>query len=254
MDPGGGGGVSTDEETDHVTSVVDTTFLGRDVVRIPSGIYGGGLRSTLDRPVNKGNVPPYNISARQREGRCIEQASYRAVPPPYQGDIGRGPECPVNEGRKRTSSGKLRHSGDSHGILRNACRSQSGSKEGNETRYGLPRIIVTDNGAQLVSDPFKSWCKRFEIQQMNTAVAHPQANGLVERANRSLMEGIKTRLGREKAGWVDELPNESFAYRRNRQAEWRIIVKAGVPSGKAHTGLQKRSRMALTSCKQWRTR
>ncbi|GJZ77838.1 reverse transcriptase domain-containing protein [Tanacetum coccineum] len=46
---------------------------------------------------------------------------------------------------------------------------------------------------------------------MNTAVAHPQANGLVERANRSLMEGIKTRLRREKAGWVDELPNDSEA-------------------------------------------
>ncbi|GKA12898.1 reverse transcriptase domain-containing protein [Tanacetum coccineum] len=80
-------------------------------------------------------------------------------------------------------------------------------------RYGLPRVIVTDNGAQLVSDPFKSWCTRFEIQQMNTAVAHPQANGLVERANRSLMEGIKTRLGREKAGWVDELPNVLWAHR-----------------------------------------
>ncbi|GJU57914.1 reverse transcriptase domain-containing protein [Tanacetum coccineum] len=40
-------------------------------------------------------------------------------------------------------------------------------------RFGLPRIIVTDNGAQLVNDPFKSWCGRFEIHQMNTAVAHP---------------------------------------------------------------------------------
>ncbi|GJU54526.1 reverse transcriptase domain-containing protein [Tanacetum coccineum] len=80
-------------------------------------------------------------------------------------------------------------------------------------RYGLPRVIVTDNGAQLVSDPFKSWCTRFEIQQMNTAVAHPQANGLVERANRSLMEGIKTRLRKEKAGWVDELPNVLWAHR-----------------------------------------
>ncbi|GJZ00141.1 reverse transcriptase domain-containing protein [Tanacetum coccineum] len=55
-------------------------------------------------------------------------------------------------------------------------------------RYGLPRVIVTDNGAQL-------------------------ANGLVERANRSLMEGIKTRLGKEKAGWVDELPNVLWAHR-----------------------------------------
>ncbi|GJU90375.1 reverse transcriptase domain-containing protein [Tanacetum coccineum] len=61
-------------------------------------------------------------------------------------------------------------------------------------RFGLPRIIVTDNGAQLVNEPFKGWCTRFKIQQMNTSVAHPQANGLVERANRSLMEGIKTRL------------------------------------------------------------
>ncbi|GKF41879.1 reverse transcriptase domain-containing protein [Tanacetum coccineum] len=48
---------------------------------------------------------------------------------------------------------------------------------------------------------------------MNTAVAHPQANGLVEKANQSLMEGIKTRLGREKAGWVDELPNVLWAHR-----------------------------------------
>ncbi|GJS59237.1 reverse transcriptase domain-containing protein, partial [Tanacetum coccineum] len=80
-------------------------------------------------------------------------------------------------------------------------------------RFGLPRIIVTDNRAQLVNDPFKSWCGRFEIHQMNTAVAHPQANGLVERANRSRMEGIKTRLESEKAGWVDELPNVLWAHR-----------------------------------------
>ncbi|GJX73082.1 reverse transcriptase domain-containing protein [Tanacetum coccineum] len=80
-------------------------------------------------------------------------------------------------------------------------------------RFGLPRIIVTDNGAQLVNALFKSRCRRFEIQQMNTTVAYPLANGLIERANRSLMEGIKTRLEREKAGWVDELPNVLLAHR-----------------------------------------
>nr|GEV90471.1 putative reverse transcriptase domain-containing protein [Tanacetum cinerariifolium] len=79
-------------------------------------------------------------------------------------------------------------------------------------RFGLPRVIVTDNEAQLVNNPFKSWCGRFEIHHMNTAVAHPQENGLVERANRRLMEGIKTRLGKEKAGWVDELPNVLWAH------------------------------------------
>ena len=63
-------------------------------------------------------------------------------------------------------------------------------------RFGLPRIIVTDNGTQFVNDPFKKWCEQLHIQQINTAVAHAQANGLVEAANKSLMNGIKTRLGR----------------------------------------------------------
>ncbi|GKD11827.1 reverse transcriptase domain-containing protein [Tanacetum coccineum] len=48
---------------------------------------------------------------------------------------------------------------------------------------------------------------------MNTAVAHPQETGLVERANKSLMEGIKARLGRKMAGWVDELPNVPWPHR-----------------------------------------
>nr|GEW00471.1 reverse transcriptase domain-containing protein [Tanacetum cinerariifolium] len=63
------------------------------------------------------------------------------------------------------------------------------------------------------NDPFKSWCEKWKIKQMNTAVAHPQANGLVKRANKSLMHGLKARLGRERVGWVDELPNILWAHR-----------------------------------------
>ncbi|GJX58689.1 reverse transcriptase domain-containing protein [Tanacetum coccineum] len=48
---------------------------------------------------------------------------------------------------------------------------------------------------------------------MNTAVAHPQANGLVERSNKSLMHGLKARLGWEIVGWVDELPNILWTHR-----------------------------------------
>ncbi|GJQ99866.1 reverse transcriptase domain-containing protein [Tanacetum coccineum] len=75
-------------------------------------------------------------------------------------------------------------------------------------RFGLSRVIVTDNGTQLVNDPFKSWCKMWKIKQVNTAVAYPQANGLVERANKSLMHGLKARLGCERVGWLDlrEMP------------------------------------------------
>ena len=72
---------------------------------------------------------------------------------------------------------------------------------------------MTDNGTNFVKESFKGWCEKLRIRQMYTVVAHPQANGLVERANKSLMEGIKTRLGRAGAGWVDELPNVLWAHR-----------------------------------------
>ncbi|GJU47193.1 reverse transcriptase domain-containing protein [Tanacetum coccineum] len=66
-------------------------------------------------------------------------------------------------------------------------------------------------------DYFTKWIEakplaKITRKEINTAVAHPQANSLVERANRSLMEGIKTRLGRERKGWVDELPNVLWAH------------------------------------------
>ncbi|GJT66489.1 reverse transcriptase domain-containing protein [Tanacetum coccineum] len=49
-------------------------------------------------------------------------------------------------------------------------------------QFGLPKVIVTDNGTQFVNDPFKSWCEKLNIQQMNTAVSHPQVNDLVEKS------------------------------------------------------------------------
>ncbi|GKE86645.1 reverse transcriptase domain-containing protein, partial [Tanacetum coccineum] len=60
--------------------------------------------------------------------------------------------------------------------------------------FGVPAIIITDNGTQLINDPFKSWAEGLGIKLDSTSVYHPQANGAVERANRSIMQRIKTRL------------------------------------------------------------
>nr|GEW99420.1 reverse transcriptase domain-containing protein [Tanacetum cinerariifolium] len=49
--------------------------------------------------------------------------------------------------------------------------------------------------------------KRFAL------VKHPQSNGLVERANRSLREGIKSRLGERNKNWVEDLPHILWAHR-----------------------------------------
>ncbi|GJT45271.1 reverse transcriptase domain-containing protein [Tanacetum coccineum] len=62
-------------------------------------------------------------------------------------------------------------------------------------RFGLLGEIVSDNSKQFSDNPFKDWCEKLNIIQRFASVKHPQSNGLVERANRSLGEGIKARLG-----------------------------------------------------------
>ncbi|GJT35273.1 reverse transcriptase domain-containing protein [Tanacetum coccineum] len=67
-------------------------------------------------------------------------------------------------------------------------------------------------------DYFTKWIEakplaRITGKEMNTVMAHPQADSLVEMENKSQMEGIKSRLERERADWVDELPNILWAHR-----------------------------------------
>ncbi|GJV77397.1 reverse transcriptase domain-containing protein [Tanacetum coccineum] len=70
------------------------------------------------------------------------------------------------------------------------------------SRFGLPGEIVSDNGKQFRDNPFKDWCEKLCIRQCFASVMHPQINGLVERANRSLGEGIKARLDERSKDWI----------------------------------------------------
>ncbi|GJV17876.1 reverse transcriptase domain-containing protein [Tanacetum coccineum] len=63
--------------------------------------------------------------------------------------------------------------------------------------FSLPGEIISDNGKQFRDNPFKDWCDKLNIKQKFTSVKHPQTNGLVERANRSVGEGIKARLDQD---------------------------------------------------------
>ncbi|GJX16999.1 reverse transcriptase domain-containing protein [Tanacetum coccineum] len=63
-----------------------------------------------------------------------------------------------------------------------------------QKKFGLPGEIISENGKQFRDNPFKDWCEKLNIRQHFASVKHPQTNGLVERENRSLGEGIKARL------------------------------------------------------------
>ncbi|GJY67343.1 reverse transcriptase domain-containing protein [Tanacetum coccineum] len=80
-------------------------------------------------------------------------------------------------------------------------------------RFGLLGEIVSDNGKQFRDNPFKDWCEKICIRQCFASVKHPQTNGLVERANRSLGEGIKARLDEKSKDWIRELSHVIWSHR-----------------------------------------
>ena len=49
-------------------------------------------------------------------------------------------------------------------------------------RYGLPDIIYSDNGRQLVSKEFKDFCEKYEIKQETSSPGNSKANGAAEAA------------------------------------------------------------------------
>lgn len=55
---------------------------------------------------------------------------------------------------------------------------------------GVPNSIVTDNGTQFTGSRFLEFCDEYHISIDLPAVAHPRANGQVERANGMIMQGL----------------------------------------------------------------
>ena len=56
--------------------------------------------------------------------------------------------------------------------------------------HGLPQSLKTDNGTQFVFDEFERFLKTNDIEHRTSTPLWPQANGEVERQNRSLLKTL----------------------------------------------------------------
>jgi transposase InsO family protein len=76
-------------------------------------------------------------------------------------------------------------------------------------RFGMPNRVITDLGSLFTAIKFKSWAQDCSISIYYASVAHPQANGQVERANGLILVGLKPRLYEDLkdygSKWINEL-------------------------------------------------
>ena len=78
--------------------------------------------------------------------------------------------------------------------------------------HGNPESLKTDNGSQFISNEFSSFLKENDIYHLTSTPFWPQANGEVERQNRSLLKAIKI-AHVEKKDWKREMLKFLLAYR-----------------------------------------
>eukprot|EP00170_Pyropia_yezoensis_P004153 contig_17122_g4164 len=90
-----------------------------------------------------------------------------------------------------------------------------------ETRQGrMVKAIRSDNGKEFLSDDFKTWLRAKGIQHQLTTPYTPQQNGVAERYNRTLMEGVVTMLadaGFHKLYWGEAVMAANYVLNRSPQ-------------------------------------
>nr|XP_025673928.1 uncharacterized protein LOC112773098 [Arachis hypogaea] len=86
------------------------------------------------------------------------------------------------------------------------------------TRFGIPEVVISDNGTQFTDKKFTEFLTGLGIRQKFSSVEHPQTNGQVKSANKIILLGLKKRLDNKKGAWADELTSVLWSYRTTEQS------------------------------------
>ena len=68
-------------------------------------------------------------------------------------------------------------------------------------KFGIPQVILTDQGSNFLSKLFKNVCKLLKIKKLKTTAYHPQTNGASERTHRVLAEYLRCYILEEQSDW-----------------------------------------------------
>lgn len=80
--------------------------------------------------------------------------------------------------------------------------------------FGSPRAVLTDQGANFLSNFMKQVSKLFKIRKIRTTAFHPQSNGSLERSHHALGEYLKQYTSKE-SNWDDWVELAIYNYNTN---------------------------------------
>jgi hypothetical protein len=78
-------------------------------------------------------------------------------------------------------------------------------------RHGTPQSLLTDQGANFLSNLFKSVCKLLKIKKLQTTPYHPQANQ-VERIHSPLAAYLRSYVNADQDNWDEWVDFAMFTY------------------------------------------
>ena len=70
------------------------------------------------------------------------------------------------------------------------------------TKFGCPRVVVSVNGKQFISNIFKDITKLYGFKHNKTTIYHPQSNGMAERLNRVIGDMLASYVNQKIIGLI----------------------------------------------------
>lgn len=84
-------------------------------------------------------------------------------------------------------------------------------------RFGIPKVILTDNGKQFVCKEMALLMDKYKIMHKSSTISYPKGNGQAEATNKTLINILKKMLEDMPGAWDEKLPMVLWAYRTSKR-------------------------------------